>query len=102
MDTVIFKDNEDAYKEWLSNNPKGYVVNLLKTAKGTGRKDDINKTCLHSVNCHYINPLISNKEKSGFTTGEYQKICAITEESAYKKAKSLTGLKIIKRCSHCL
>ncbi|MCL2896658.1 hypothetical protein [Brenneria tiliae] len=101
MDTLIFNNNEDAYKEWLNDNPEGYVINLLKTAKGTERKSDINSTCLHRANCHSINPFVSDKEKTGFTTGQYQKICSLSEESAYKKAKELTGLKEIKPCSFC-
>ena len=62
MDTVIFNNNEDAYKKWLNDNPEGYVVNLLEKAKGTASKSDINSTCLHHVNCFAINPLVSDKE----------------------------------------
>lgn len=101
MDTVIFNNNEDAYKKWLNDNPEGYVVNLLEKAKGTASKSDINSTCLHHVNCFAINPLVPDKEKTGFTTGQYQKICSVSEESAYNKAKELTGLTTIKRCSFC-
>ena len=79
MDTVIFNNNEDAYKKWLNDNPEGYVVNLLEKAKGTASKSDINSTCLHHVNCFAINPLVSDKEKTGFTTGQYQKICSVSE-----------------------
>ncbi|MCV4697914.1 hypothetical protein OFB92_32885, partial [Escherichia coli] len=68
---------------------------------GTASKSDINSTCLHHVNCFAINPLVSDKEKTGFTTGQYQKICSVSEESAYNKAKELTGLTTIKRCSFC-
>jgi hypothetical protein len=81
MDTVIFNNNEDAYKKWLNDNPEGYVVNLLEKAKGTASKSDINSTCLHHVNCFAINPLVSDKEKLDLQQASikkyvlYQRVC---------------------------
>lgn len=33
-------DSESAYRQWLSDNPDGYVINALKTASGKASKSD--------------------------------------------------------------
>ncbi|MFM4127663.1 hypothetical protein AB8R75_27705 [Klebsiella quasipneumoniae subsp. similipneumoniae] len=61
----------------------------------------ISESAWEEMTCLFAPSLVSDKEKTGFTTGQYQKICSVSEESAYNKAKELTGLTTIKRCSFC-
>ncbi|HHS9711210.1 TPA: hypothetical protein ACTW9I_005536 [Raoultella planticola] len=91
-------DSESAYRNWLSNNPDGYVVNTLKTASGKGSKSDKRFTRIHRAKCKTINPLLGLTERKGFTTGRYQKLCTPTFELAEKEARSVTGLASVKKC----
>ncbi|MCE0845951.1 hypothetical protein LVQ79_10385 [Buttiauxella sp. A2-C1_F] len=92
------QDSEVAYREWLSDNPDGFVVNALKTARGKGSKSDARFTRVHRAKCKTINPLLSQADKTGFTTGRYQKLCATSLELADNEARMITGLAIAKRC----
>lgn len=60
------QNSEVAYAEWLANNPEGFVVNYLKTARGTPTKSDKNSTVIHKASCIFIKP-----PKEGFTTSSY-------------------------------
>lgn len=91
-------DSESAYRNWLSDNPDGYVVNTLKTASGKDSKSDKRFTRIHRATCKTINPLLGQAEKTGFTTGRYQKLCAASFELAESEAKLITGLASVKRC----
>ncbi|NUD79470.1 hypothetical protein HUC42_06000 [Escherichia coli] len=91
-------DSESAYREWLSANPDGFVVNALKSASGKGTKSDKRATCIHRATCKSINPLLSQEEKTGFTTNRYQKLCATSLDTADKEARRMTGLAAIKKC----
>lgn len=91
-------DSESAYRNWLSNNPDGYVVNTLKTASGKDSKSDKRFTRIHRATCKTINPLLGLTERKGFTTGRYQKLCASTFELAEREASSFTGLASVKKC----
>ncbi|HHS9592745.1 hypothetical protein [Raoultella planticola] len=91
-------DSESAYCHWLSGNPDGYVVNTLKSASGNASKSDERFTRIHRATCKTINPLLSLTEKTGFTTGRYQKLCAVSFELADSEAKLVTGLTIVKIC----
>lgn len=91
-------DNEARYIAWLIENPHGYVVNCLKTAKGANTKSDVRFTRLHRVKCKTINPITSGAATSAFTTGRYQKLCSNDLHSLDSEAAALTGLKEIRRC----
>ncbi|CAM6499905.1 hypothetical protein HCH17_06780 [Klebsiella aerogenes] len=91
-------DSESAYRQWLSDNPDGYVINALKTASGKASKSDERFTRIHQANCKSINPLLALTEKKGFTTGRYQKLCAATFELAEREARSITGLARVAIC----
>lgn len=91
-------DSEEDYKKWLSDNPDGFVVNALKSASGKGTKSDQRFTYIHSATCKHINPMLRQDEKTGFTTGDYQKLCATNFEMAEKEAKRTTGLPNVKSC----
>lgn len=91
-------DSESAYREWLRDNPDGFVVNALKCTCGKGNKSDQRFTRVHRTNCKTINPLLSQIEKAGFTTGSYQKLCANILTVAESEARRITGLKTVKRC----
>ncbi|HAT3902190.1 TPA: hypothetical protein I9Y49_000844 [Citrobacter koseri] len=91
-------DSESAYRHWLSDNPDGYVVNTLKTASGKASNSDKRFTRIHRATCKTINPLLRQAEKTGFTTGKYQKLRAAGLDLAESVAKLITGLERVKRC----
>lgn len=95
------QDSEKAYREWLRDNPDGFVVNALKSASGKNTKSDETATCIHYATCKCINPLLSQVDKTGFTTGRYQKLCATSFEIAEKEAKRTTGLLVVNKCGTC-
>lgn len=92
------QDSESAYQEWLGHNPDGFVVNALKSTSGQGNKSDARFTRIHRAACKTINPLLSQADKRGFTTGLYQKLCATSLELAESEARVTTGLAVPKRC----
>jgi len=104
MSVIAFRsdqqsDSESAYKDWLLNNPDGFVVNALKSTAGKGSKSDDRFTRIHRASCKTINPLLSKIDKTAFTTGKYQKLCNISLSVADNEASLITGLATIKRCS---
>ncbi|HCH8504587.1 TPA: hypothetical protein PNT49_004299 [Salmonella enterica] len=94
--------SELAYRNWLRDNPDGFVVNTLKSASGRHTKNDERFTRIHRAKCKTINPLLSSTEKSGFTTEKHQKLCATDFEVADSEARKITGLKFVKRCPNCI
>lgn len=94
-------DSEETYKKWLSDNPDGFVVNALKSASGKGTKSDERFTFIHRATCKDINPFLRQDDKTGFTTGKYQKLCATSFDMAEKEAKRTTGLLVVKKCGNC-
>lgn len=94
----IQSDSECAYRFWLKNNPDGYVVNTLKATSGKASKSDDRFTRIHRTTCKTINPLLGRTERAGFTTGNYQKLCASSYEAADIQARIVTGLEHVKRC----
>lgn len=95
-------DSEAMYKSWLAPHSDGFVINLLKSASGKGRKSDARFTRIHRASCKSINPLISPKNHASFTTGRYQKVCVLTLDEAESTAGQLTGLPTIQRCHWCI
>lgn len=95
------QESELAYQEWLRNNPEGFVVNALKSANSKGTKSDERFTYIHRATCKHINPLLRQDDKTGFTTGDYQKLCATSFEVAEKEAKRTTGLLVVNKCGTC-
>ncbi|MCE9982456.1 hypothetical protein VOF77_00015 [Leclercia adecarboxylata] len=91
-------DSEEAYQKWLTDNPEGFVVNALKTACGKGTESDKRFTRIHRASCKTINPLLSEADKAGFTTGDYQKLCANNLEIAVKEARMVTGIDDVTKC----
>ncbi|CNK96762.1 MULTISPECIES: hypothetical protein [Yersinia] len=103
MSTTIFRseiqhNSEEMYQNWLADHPDGFVVNFLKNTKAQGSENDDRFTRIHRVSCKSINPLESNLDKAGFTTGLYQKACTLTLEDAKKEGCAQTGLTSIKCC----
>ncbi|CAM6881183.1 hypothetical protein LEADMM068B1_11585 [Leclercia adecarboxylata] len=92
------RNSESDYGKWLSDNPEGFVVNTLKSTSGQGNKSDARFTRIHRAACKTINPLLSTADKTGFTTGRYQKLCATSLEAATNEARVWTGLPTIKPC----
>ncbi|MET3701529.1 hypothetical protein [Citrobacter sp. UYEF32] len=103
MNVKVFRsdcqsDSESAYRDWLRENPDGFVVNALKCTNGKGNRSDQRFTRVHRTNCKTINPLLSQIEKAGFTTGRYQKLCANILSVAEIEARRITGLETVKPC----
>lgn len=94
----LISNSECEYQKWLRDNPDGFVVNTLKRTSGKGSKSDQRFTRIHRARCKTINPLIGNAEKTGFTTGLYQKLCSTSFEVADTEACTITGLSCVKRC----
>lgn len=90
-------NSEQAYKNWLNENPSGFVVNLLKSAKGTNRQSDRIMTYVHKANCYTI----MGGEESAFTTKAYFKCCSTSQEEVEAKALAMTGLTSLKHCKKC-
>lgn len=98
FDSKLQAESESAYRQWLSDNPNGFVVNTIKSSKGLGGRTEERFTRIHRVSCKSINPHTRKKDTTGFTTGRYQKICALSLDEACNEAIYITGLKTIKFC----
>ncbi|EME5697982.1 hypothetical protein VY428_004537 [Escherichia coli] len=91
-------ESESDYRNWLGDNPDGYVVNAFKRTRGKGNKSDERFTRIHRASCKTINPLKRKIDKTGFTTGDYQKICSTNFLNVENEAKKMTGLTSIIKC----
>ena len=58
-----FKNDEEAYHDWLRTNPRGFVVNSFKRPKPDYMQ-------LHESRCPSI------AERGPYTTGDYMKVCS--------------------------
>lgn len=66
-----FENSDGAYLRWLRHNPEGYVLNVLRTHAPTG-------VMLHRATCFTIQH--ESFRHSGWTTGDYVKVCAGSRE----------------------
>lgn len=91
---IEFKNDDEAYFDWLQKNQQGFVLNLRQ-------KCDPGYVVLHRASCG----LISNpKNLSGaYTARSYRKICAVNiselEQAARQEGRADGSFS--KRCGHC-
>ena len=94
-------NSEVQYKNWLKENPEGYVLNLLKRSEVSHGLDPTNSTCLHSASCSSVNNERSYSHSEAFTGNDYFKICSVNLGELEQAAIKATRLSIVKRHS-CL
>jgi hypothetical protein len=88
----VFKDDEKGYKDWLSDNPKGFILNV---------HHDLSKIhALHTRNCHLINKTDSINPEP-FTGGKYLKVCCNNIDEIYNWVKN-NNLPHPKMACNCL
>ncbi|MDO6462174.1 HNH endonuclease signature motif containing protein [Granulosicoccaceae sp. 1_MG-2023] len=71
---IEFIGDDQAYLNWVADNPQGYVVNAL-ASKGQGYR------VLHNSSCSSVRHLSSAASEGGFTERAYIKICASSVEA---------------------
>lgn len=66
---VLFDGNDDAYQDWLAENPHGYVTNARRNMSPSYR-------VLHRASCSTIRNYKGRVRQGAFTERSYIKICA--------------------------
>jgi len=82
---VTFENNEDGYRQWVKDNPLGFVINTPKSG---------GYLMLHRANCTFI----SSDKRTHYTTGDYKKICSTDRQELVDWAKKSGN---IQYCSFC-
>lgn len=79
--------DENEYKEWLLNNPNGFVVNNFLRNFDSAWKDNSNERSLtlHKATCQLI------LDKSS-THSEYEKLCGLDEKYLIEKCDEMVGI----------
>ncbi len=96
MEAKVFDNGDEPYKEWLENNPEGYVLN-------TERSPDASYARFHQPDCSHISGW-SSQYRSDPYTGDYRiKVCADEPEPLIEwlmecRPKSVA---IAKSCRSC-
>lgn len=78
-----FEDRDGLYLRWLRQNPRGYVLNVLRT-------DSHHGAMLHRATCHTIRN--EAFRGSGWTTSSHVKLCSTGRESLRQWALRNTGI----------
>ncbi|WP_438335505.1 hypothetical protein ACSYAE_01950 [Edwardsiella tarda] len=90
-------NSEVQYKNWLSANPEGYVLNLLKRSEISSELDPTNSTYLHSASCPLVNNERSYSHSEPFTGNDHFKICSTNLYELENEAIKITKLSFVKR-----
>ncbi|WP_370549536.1 hypothetical protein NMD73_02110 [Edwardsiella tarda] len=90
-------NSEVQYRNWLSANPEGYVLNLRKRSEISSELDPTNSTCLHSASCPSVNNEHSYSHSELFTGNDYFKICSTNLYELENEAIKITKLSFVKR-----
>lgn len=91
---IEFKNDENGYFAWLSQNPNGYVLNVRFDS-------DPDYVVLHRASCSTISS--ENLTPGAYTSRGFRKWCA-DQESDLQSAAKLEGRKdgtFSKKCSLC-
>lgn len=78
---ITFADNDAAYLAWIAANPKGFVINALRTPKS-------GPVLLHRAACKFIT---GSPPNGNLWTGEYIKHCALDVTALQTWAIDATG-----------
>ena len=93
---MIFDGDDDAYQQWLKENPHGYVTNARRNMAPSYR-------VLHRASCRTIRDYTGQMHNGAFTERSYIKICA-PEIEELRDWLSTTGRPdgtFSKECSLC-
>lgn len=103
MKVKEFKDDDEGFKRWRENNPKGFILNLPRTSKKSTRKFYPGAVKLHSAACPTLQE-DKNGEKQ-WTEKGYFKVCAIDAKDLIKwfeaNAEEPASWEP-PRCKHCM
>ena len=90
-----FTNSDSAYLEWVSENPKGFVVNCR-------RKISSHYMVLHSCSCALITVYKGRSIGGGFTERSYIKICSDDYHALEGWLQSNGAKDFSKVCNVCL
>lgn len=85
-----FIDDDDGYRDWLNENPRGYVINIQRSINPSDAR-------LHRANCR---DLIAQFDRDVQLAGPYIKVCGDTQAALENWAVDNVGGPI-KHCEHC-
>lgn len=92
MSVIFFRDDEDGYRGWMGEHPRGYVVNIDEQGS-TG-------TRLHKASCWSLERGAGGGSKQ---THSYPKACSTDrgELDLWHRERYGVGLREL-RCKHCV
>ncbi len=90
---VYFDKKETAYKDWIRENPKGYVINVLE-------KPNPEYDMLHRAKCYTIRFSVKGNEINRWTTGENKKRCSLDRTELEESYRKEVGGKF-RNCKKC-
>ena len=88
-----FSDDDEGFREWISNNPLGYLLNCVK---GNGK--DSGPYMLHRADCASFSGRNADKK---FTTDGYDKICSIDRKELTKWRQREYPRNEVTECNIC-
>jgi hypothetical protein len=91
-DVQLFEDDDQGFRDWLHNNPMGYVVN-------TPANISASSLVLHRADCQHIDITRGKGSRAG--TGRYVKACSDKMVDLETWAGSRTGNSDLERCGTC-
>ena len=87
------EDQQEPFREWVSQKPKGYVLN---TDSGLSHRGS---TRLHRANCFTLEPGFGGGERQ---TGDYIKVCSLDPKELNEWAVGNLGYGLRScRCHQC-
>lgn len=94
MSAISFKNQEQAYQNWLEQNPHGFVLTTLAEIS-------TNYMSLHRSRCRMISRYMKNMAPDAFTGQGYIKVCANSPAQLLTWIRAQGGTGFTKRCSIC-
>lgn len=91
--TVIFADDEQGYRDWVTQNSLGFVMVSHNPPMP-------NYTTVHRADCYTINP--AGRQDTENWTRQYVKVCAPTMASLEAWSVATWGEGVaLHKCGHC-
>lgn len=87
-DVIVFDAGDESYLRWLSENPRGWVMNVNRNPKSSYLK-------LHRPWCHHIS---GPRDPGAYTEREYVKICATRRDDLDEWARRAVGGRLDPGC----
>src|SRR5262249_41273706 len=90
-----FQDDEAGYMDWLSSNPRGFVLS-------TERENNLRELALPRANCRWIRRYNKNMASDAFTGQKHIKVCSHSVSDLRDWIKrERQGTDFTRRCSKC-